>query len=94
MQYHCHGRPCSEEPALEIGDWVMSLADLLKSSVCSEGTVVNEALLKHLQNLVEHWRRQVRRSTPGMVQAQQPAVEGPGADSHPLPAQIHCPYQG
>ncbi|DBA94308.1 TPA: hypothetical protein ACH3X1_001920 [Trebouxia sp. C0004] len=31
----------------------MSLADLLNSSVCSEGTVVNEALLKHLQNLVE-----------------------------------------
>lgn len=51
MQYHCHGRPCSEEPAPEIGDWVMSLADLLNSSVCSDGTAVNEALLK--QNLVE-----------------------------------------
>ena len=53
MQYHCHGRPCCKEPALEIGDWVMSLADLLNSSVWAEGTVINEALLKHLQNLVE-----------------------------------------
>ncbi|DBA95159.1 TPA: hypothetical protein ACH3X1_015712 [Trebouxia sp. C0004] len=53
MEYHCFGRPYCEEPALESGDWVMSLADLLNSAVWSEGTVVNEALLKHLQNLVE-----------------------------------------
>ena len=31
----------------------MSLTDLLNSSVWAEGVVVNEALLKHLQNLVE-----------------------------------------
>lgn len=53
MEYHCLGRPCCEEPALEIGDWVMSLTELLDSTVWSEGVVVNEALLKHLQNLVE-----------------------------------------
>ena len=53
MEYHCHGRPCCSEQPLEIGDWAMTLTELLNSSVCSEGIAVNEALLKHVQNLVE-----------------------------------------
>lgn len=38
---------------METGDWIMSLTELLNSSVWSEGVAVNEALLKHVQNLVE-----------------------------------------
>ncbi len=53
MEYHCYGRPCCDESPIEIGDWVMRLADLLGSSVWAEGTEINEGLLKHLQNLVE-----------------------------------------
>ncbi len=95
MEYHCFGSPCCKEPALETGDWVMSLAGLLNSSVWSEGTVVNEALLKHLPNLVE----QISEDKSGAAcqewfRLKHPTVEAPGADSHPLPEQIRCPYQG
>ena len=38
---------------MEIGYWVMSLTELLNSSVWSESVAVHEALLKQVQNLVE-----------------------------------------
>ncbi len=46
-------RPCCEEAALETEEWVISLAELLSSTIWSESTVVNKALLRRLQNLVE-----------------------------------------
>lgn len=46
-------RPFCEQAALETEDWVISLAELLSSTIWSESTVFNKALLKRLQNLVE-----------------------------------------
>ena len=52
MSFSDSCRPCCEETALGTEDWVISLAELLSSTIWSESTVVNKAF-KRLQNLVE-----------------------------------------